>query len=446
MAMEALGKYLFKIPDRYDPDIFHFTYHWFEWVRPWPGYGMHLHIFVMAAAAIALMVGWRYRLAAIVYCFTYTHLFLIEKAAFNNHYYFICLLAFLFVVTDAHAEASLDKDRLPQRLNGIVPYWQLFLFRMQVVVVYFFGGIAKLNPDWLQGEPIRRWLVMRSQAGALPAFAGEEWFVYFIAYGGLLFDLSIGWLLLWRKTRLLAIFMVVFFHLSNSYIFSIGVFPWLGLAATLLFVEPSTCRRLLSRLGLAAHGAQEQPMQSMKPRRLAIAFTLAYLAIQVLLPLRHFAYGANPSWTEEGHQFAWHMKLRDKRAHLSYRVHDPATGAEAIITELDLEKRVTPKQFYRFPNDPQMIRQYARQLREEYLQKGMQDPKVYATSYVSLNGREHRPMIDPDADLASVEPSFIAGEPWILPLDESLEPGIYAAFTPTSGEGWVDAAVEEPAE
>ena len=63
--------------------------------------------------------------------------------------------------------------------------------------------------------------------------------VYLISYGGLLFDLLIVPLLLWRRTRPLAFLVALAFHLTNWYLFNIGIFPWLMIAATLLFFPPS---------------------------------------------------------------------------------------------------------------------------------------------------------------------------------------------------------------
>lgn len=51
-----------------------------------------------------------------------------------------------------------------------------------------------------------------------------------------------------------------------------------------------------------------------------------YLLVQLLLPLRHLLYAGDPSWTEEGHRYAWHMKLRDKDAEAVFHVVDGQTG------------------------------------------------------------------------------------------------------------------------
>ena len=48
-----------------------------------------------------------------------------------------------------------------------------------------------------------------------------------------------------------------------------------------------------------------------------------FAALQLLMPLRHWLYPGNPNWTEEGHRFAWHMKLRDKDATAVFELRDP---------------------------------------------------------------------------------------------------------------------------
>jgi hypothetical protein len=51
-------------------------------------------------------------------------------------------------------------------------------------------------------------------------------------------------LLLWRRTRVLAYLAALAFHLTNWYLFNIGIFPWIMICATLLFFPPSWPRYL----------------------------------------------------------------------------------------------------------------------------------------------------------------------------------------------------------
>ena len=59
----------------------------------------------------------------------------------------------------------------------------------------------------------------------------------FLAWGGLVYDLSIGILLLIPRTRMLGIAMTFVFHATNHRLLPIGVFPAMAFTATLIFLE-----------------------------------------------------------------------------------------------------------------------------------------------------------------------------------------------------------------
>jgi hypothetical protein len=90
--------------------------------------------------------------------------------------------------------------------------------------------------------------------------------------------------------------------------------------------------------------------------------------LQILIPLRHWLYPGNVNWTEEGHRFAWHMKLRDKQGQLDIQVTDPKTGQSWSV---DLSEDLTPRQMAKMPTRPDMILQYAHYLREKWRQAGI---------------------------------------------------------------------------
>ncbi len=91
---------------------------------------------------------------------------------------------------------------------------------------------------------MRTWLADRAGYPVVGPFLATEAAAYFFSWGGALFDLSIGFLLLSRRTLPIAFFAILFFNMSNYFLFDIGVFPFLMIAATLLFDEPDLPRRL----------------------------------------------------------------------------------------------------------------------------------------------------------------------------------------------------------
>jgi hypothetical protein len=248
----------------------------------------------------------------------------------------------------------------------------------------------------------------------------QEWVVYLFAYGGLLFDLLVVPLLLWPRTRLFGFLWSVSFHLLNALLFNIGIFPWFMIGATMLFWGDDWPRRVfnwprkqtippqqLGTAGCCDHVARLLlPTAPIRSMRLPL---FAFVAFQVLFPFRHFLYPGTVHWTEEGHRFAWHMKLRDKDATAEIRVIDPLDQSERTV---DLERYLTRRQFRKMPTRPDMLLQFCHYVADEYEQQTGRRPHVKARVMCSLNGREPMPLVDDQVDLAA-EARSLRTAPWI---------------------------------
>jgi hypothetical protein len=411
---------------------FHFTYLGFDWVHPLPGQGLYWVCGALAVAALTFAAGWRCRVSAVVLAVGCTYLFLLEKAKYLNHGYLVCLLAWIAVFLPLHACWSLDARRRPDLRRETVPAWTLGLLRFQLALVYFYGGIAKLNGDWLRGEPMRFWLRQRGDWPFFGSFLQSDYAPWFFSYGGLLFDLLIVPALLWRRTRVAAFFVAVFFHLANGYLFTIGVFPWLAISLTALFFEPSWPRRLVAglrrRLGKPVSRAVDVEAAAVQPLSRWLPWALGiYAAIQLLLPLRQFLYPGNVSWTEEGHDFAWHMMLRTKKVEaVSFYVRDPHSGAVWLLNPLAY---ITPRQFGEMVQDPHMVQEFSAHVAERMSQSGHPDAEVRAVVYLRLNDHPPALLVDPKVNLAGVKRS-LAPAPWILALEPQLAARRQAAAAP----------------
>lgn len=392
--------------------VVRFPYEWLTWLEPLPPAGLRALFWLLAAAGLALAAGWHARLAALVFGVGYSYAFLLDQTTYNNHVYLVCLLALLMAMVPCGAAFSLDARRNRHAAGDAVPAWALALLRFQIAVPYVFGGLAKLNADWLfHAQPMRLWLAHAGPGEWRPALLREPWMASAFSWGGLVFDLAIVPALLWRRTRPWAFALAVAFHLTNVLIFDIGVFPWLMIWATLLFYPPDWPRR--ARLV----PPRRRPLPSPPPPRLATraaaAALAAYLAVQVLLPFRHVLYPGWVDWTEEGHQFAWRMKLRDKRGELRFLAADPAGGPPVEL--VGVEEVLTANQRNMLRHDPELIRQLAHRLQQGLAGAGLAGRTVRVASDISLNGRPPQPLVDPATDLGSVPPARGAA-PWIAPL------------------------------
>lgn len=425
------GKWRSEIEYFYIDPVFHFTYPGFDWVQPWPGPGMYLHFFAMGILAAFVLFGLHYRVSISLFFLAFTYQFLLDKANYQNHYYLICLVSGLLIFLPAHRAFSLDALLRPSLHSHTTPAWTLWLMRAQIGIPYFYGGIAKINADWLLGEPMRLGMAQRmDRVPLLGPYFTEEWLVILFNYGGLLIDLAVVPLLLWRRTRLFAYAFAVVFHLLNAMMFNIGIFPWFMIAATTVFFEPDWPRRLLLRLrgwlpiGAGASSYARSPVTTLADskefspfrRRLTISLLATYVAVQLVVPFRHLLYPGDPSWTEQGHLFAWHMMLRAKSCGIRFYATIPENQKTMIV---DLRPFLTARQLSKLGKDPDMILHFTHFLADELRKDGYDNAEIRVLDLVSLNGRKPQPLIDPTVNLADERRGWRL-YPWILPLEEPL--------------------------
>ncbi len=394
----------------------HFSYYGFDWVRPWPGAGMYFHFIVMAAAAICFAAGLVYRLSAVLVFLTFTFVFLCERSLYNNHYYLMSLLAFLSMFLPLHRRWSIDAMGSPEVARTQAPAWTVWLLRFQLGIVYFYGGLAKLNADWLQGQPMRMWLEKLSEYPVLGTYFTEEWAVQIFVWGGLLIDLLAVPLLLWRRSRPYIFVLLILFHVMNSTLFHIGVFPWLMIAATTIFFAPDWPVRLFRLKSLPTECAAPREVRWTTGMKLRAALLAVYVLLQLLLPFRHHFYQGPASWTEQGHYFSWRMMLRHKQAAVRFYARNTENGRERIV---DLRPYITPVQLGKMVRDPNHILQFAHFLADEFREKGLGDTEIRVKALSSLNGRRPQVFIDPDVDLVQQQMGWGHCD-WIMPLTEPL--------------------------
>jgi len=392
-----------------DPD-FYFTYEGFSWIQPWAGDGMYYHFYVLGFLAFFITIGFVYRISTVLFFLGFTYIFLLDKSNYLNHFYLISLLSFIMVFIPGHRAFSVDAFIFPKIKRDWVPNWTLWWLRIQLGIAYFFGGLAKINSDWLQGEPMRKWLSSRTQFPLIGQWFTEEWMVYLFAYGGLLLDLLIFPLLIFRKTRVPAFIVIIGFHLMNSELFKIGIFPWFMMAATLIFF-PSEKLRFWK-------GTKTEKRTSPRLSDFALWGLGIYLFIQIILPFRHLLFDGNVNWTEEGHRFAWHMKLRSKSSKIKFTVINKDTKEAKVVR---LSKYLTKRQRKKMRTKPDMILQFAHYVTNKANKDGKQNIAVYVRSQCRLNGRPRADLIDTKADLSEVKYPFYKKANWILPLEIPLK-------------------------
>ncbi len=338
------------------PDIkFWFPYAGFHWLPVLPTDWLYAAIGLQGLAGLTMALGFLYRISAATVFVVWGYLYAIEstRTYWMSYYYLELLVTFLLIWMPAARRYSVDAWLARGRgAPRTVPYWTIFLLRAQLVITYFYAGVAKLNADWLlDAQPVRYFLVKSRllaehaahlaapQTSFIKSLLLSTPFAYFISWAGATFDLSAGFLLLFRRTRALGLVLMLLFHATNHFvIFSdIEWFPLVGVTTALIFLDadwPERFRAWLRRPRLAppdwrwffAGGilvpvvgtalgwrSKARPtLSNTKTRhplgRWVVPGVVVWLVWQALMPLRQYAIAGDGRFTWEGLCFSWRLK------------------------------------------------------------------------------------------------------------------------------------------
>lgn len=428
----------------FQPDKFHFKYYGFEWVEPLPEPFMSIFFLLLLSAAVLVTIGYKYRASATFLFFGFTYVFLLDKVHYLNHGYLFCWLSFVMIFIPANRAFS--KDVAVKNVSSLskVPYYNVFILQFFMGVVYFFGGLAKINSDWLiHAMPLKMWVGYKADMPILGALWAEETTAYVMSWAGMLLDLLVVFFLLFRNTRLWALGFVLFFHLTNSILFKIGIFPWLSIGLTLLYFPPSCPRLWLDWLAnkfafikriedwwfsttqeqriekreyaeetWTSVFAQKEATTSVK--KWILLPLVGIIIFHLIMPLRQHIYDQPTAWTEQGHRYSWRMMLRQKVAFGYFLARRPNSKQTERIHPKDY---LTKEQARKMQTHPDMILEFAHHIKRTYEAKGWTDVKIYANIRCALNGRAYQQYTDNTVDLVKEEWSFYKATPWIIPFE-----------------------------
>lgn len=402
------------VDELYIQPKFHFTYLGFEWVKPLPDFWMYTPFLLMVAACVGIVFGAFYRFHSILFFLCFTYVELLDKSYYLNHYYFVSLIAFWMILVPANADFSWDAKRKPEIRRTRVPAWCIGVIQLQLAIVYFFAGIAKLNTDWLyHAQPLKTWLQAYRDLPVVGGLFASAWLAFAFSWVGCLYDLCIPFLLWSKKFRTPAYVFVVIFHVLTWMLFPIGVFPWVMIFSTLIFF-PAALHKKWLRPVMKWFGWQQTVavIHKIKVNKAQLTFFSLFFAIQLALPFRYLAYPGELFWHEQGFRFSWRVMLMHKEAYATFYVHNKKTGGEM---EIDNAQYLSPTQADQMATQPDMILAYAAYLKQQFADTILQyrdlkihitDPEIRASIYVSLNGRPSQLFVAKDKDLTQYKINY----------------------------------------
>ena len=409
-----------------EPD-FHFSYYGFEWIKP-IGEFTYLIFAVCFISSLFVMIGLKYKTSIILFFLSFTYIELMDKTTYLNHYYFISILSFLLIFIPANATFSVD-NIINQKKFTNIPRWSVDALKLLITIVYLYAGVAKINSDWLiEAMPLKIWLQSKYD---LPLIGGNllqmEWVHYAMSWGGMLYDLSIPFLLMLNKTRIMAFILVVFFHVFTLILFPIGMFPHIMIFSSMVFFSSKfhekilhQIRRVITKVGKKVKSKKIQMETSnlyvLHKQNLTLFAVTSFFIVQILLPFRYQLYPGELFWHEQGYRFSWRVMLIEKIGYTNFKVKNPNDGTSFMV---DSSQYLTPFQLKQMSFQPDFILEFAHYLGEKYSTENNK-VEVYADSFVALNGRPSKRFIDPDINLINEQESF-KDKKWILPLEDEIK-------------------------
>ena len=402
---------------------FQFSYCGFEWVKPIGNYTYLLFV-ICAISSILISVGYRYRIAILSFFLSFTYIELMDKTTYLNHYYFISVVSFLLIFLPANKRFSLDAYFKKVSYKNI-PNWTIDSIKLLLGIVYFYAGLAKLNSDWLfRAQPLKIWLTSKYDLPLIgETLMHQNWFHYAMSWGGMLYDLTIPFLLLYKRTRVLAFIFVVFFHVFTRVLFPIGMFPFIMIVATLIFFDASFHEKIIkiikSVFCVSSHKVKELANYNFTilNNKISTIIVSLLLLIQLLFPWRYLLYPGELFWTEQGYRFSWRVMLMEKSGYTTFKIVDAKTGEFFYVKNEDFLTSFQEKQM---SFQPDFILEYAHYLVNHFKKDGHQNIEVYVDSYVALNGRLSKRYINPNVNLYKETGNFKSKD-WILPFNDKIK-------------------------
>ncbi|KAK9503159.1 hypothetical protein O3M35_011787 [Rhynocoris fuscipes] len=408
----------------------------FNFLKPLPLQYMCIAYFTMWLGALGITLGAHFRISGMAFIIPYWYLFLLDKTRWNNHSYLYGIIAILITTTDAHHYWSIDALYGRVKNNTDVPVWNYGILRFQFILLYFYAGLKKTEYDWLTGYSMnnlaQHWVFHPFRI----LLSTNQIDLYVIHIFGFLLDLTIGFLMYFNRTRPGATIFLTMFHLMNSQMFSIGLFPYVCLATMPLFYENNWPKQVLKKIerlkfnvdtencvnnsccydmqsSKKVTGARDKTKHSIKKQIVAVLL-IFHVIIQLFLPYSHFITKGYNNWTNGLYGYSWDMMVHTWETVLTIvKVVDKKTNKEIY---LDPEAWVQNDAWYRHGD---MVKQYAECIADRIRNSNehkLTNFSVHFDIWTSLNKRFQQRMFDPRIDILTAEWSMFKPVPWLLPL------------------------------
>ncbi|CAG9827187.1 unnamed protein product [Diabrotica balteata] len=296
-----------------------------------------------------------------------------------------------------------------------------------------------MNMEWLDGYAManlgEHWVFTPFSLVLHP-----EQIAYFIVHWfGFLLDLTIGFWMLIDVTRPVAFLFCASFHLMNSRLFGIGMFPYVCLATMPLFCEETWPKKIMSLFTnknldsspsnnclyqlKGKKGPSEYNTTITWQHKLVVSLVLFHCGLQVFLPYSHFITKGYNNWTNGLYGYSWDMMVHSWDTVVIIKVVDNENQRELFVDPQALTDGT------RWGIHADMCVQYAQCLKRNVIpntdtldtnynskESLSSNISVYIDVWCSLNKRFTQRMYNPNYDLLKANWSPFQPVEWLLPL------------------------------
>ncbi len=229
---------------------------WFDVVPAVPGAVQIVVVWIGLGAAVAMGLGWQTRIAAPLTTVCVAANFFLSQTHFRHNRAFLLFLLAAVALSDSGRVLSLDSRRRASADDDRATLWPLWLLRIVASSVYLASGFSKLiDPDWAGGLVLWDRAVRHQQlvvtrvpepvAGWVVDVVTQRWVHAVTSPIAVAMELFIGVALWFGRTRIVAIWVAVLFHLSIELSASVEVFSLAAIAALAIWATPSTRDRVV---------------------------------------------------------------------------------------------------------------------------------------------------------------------------------------------------------
>lgn len=242
----------------------HFYEPWWGFVPEVPGGVQVALVWTGAVAAVGLALGWRTRLVGPVTWLCVAGNFFLSQHHFRHNRAFLLFLFAAVALADSGRVLSLDARRRRARTGTVVgapgddlaTVWPLWLLRALAASIYLASGFSKLiDTDWAGGlvlwdRAVRYQDLVHDRlpgplADPVVELVTARWVHAITSPLAVAMELFIGIAIWFPRTRLAAVWVAAFFHLSIEVAASVEVFSVAAIAALVIWATPSTRDRVV---------------------------------------------------------------------------------------------------------------------------------------------------------------------------------------------------------